>query len=68
MSYNVFPNGRPYSRGQITNLLRETWFTPTGWGEALYVPPIARTWFLRSSVAKTILEKYGFTFLIHPTS
>ena len=24
--------------------------------------------FLRSSVAKTILEKYGFTFLIHPTS
>jgi molybdate transport system substrate-binding protein len=24
--------------------------------------------FLRSSAAKTILEKYGFTFLIHPTS
>jgi molybdate transport system substrate-binding protein len=24
--------------------------------------------FLRSSVAKTILEKYGFTFLIRPTS
>src|SRR5262249_59058817 len=35
----------------ITSLLRETWFTPTGWGEALYVPPIARTWFLRSAVA-----------------
>ena len=32
-------------------LLRETWFTPTGWGEALYVPPIARGWFLRSAVA-----------------
>ena len=32
-------------------MLRETWFTPTGWGEALYVPPIARTWFLRSAVA-----------------
>ena len=46
-----FGHGRPYSRGQITNLLRETWFTPTGWGEALYVPPIARTWFLRSAVA-----------------
>jgi molybdate transport system substrate-binding protein len=24
--------------------------------------------FLRSSVAKTIFEKYGFTFLIRPTS
>ena len=46
-----FGHGRPYSRGQITNLLRETWFSPTGWGEALYVPPIARTWFLRSAVA-----------------
>ena len=39
------------SRSQITALLRETWFTPTGWGEALYVPPIARNWFLRSAVA-----------------
>src|SRR6478609_8908546 len=46
-----FGHGRPYSRSQITALLRETWFTPTGWGEALYVPPIARNWFLRSAVA-----------------
>ena len=33
------------------HLLRETWFTPVGWGEALYVPPIGRGWFLRSAVA-----------------
>jgi SAM-dependent methyltransferase len=46
-----FGHGRPYSRSQITQLLRETWFTPTGWGEALYVPPFARAWFLRSAVA-----------------
>ena len=46
-----FGHGRPYSRSQITALLRETWFTPTGWGEALYVPPIARAWFLRSALA-----------------
>ena len=46
-----FGHGRPYSRSQITALLRETWFTPTGWGEALYVPPIGRGWFLRSAVA-----------------
>ena len=37
-----FGYGRPYSRAQITAILRETWFTPDGWGEALYVPPIAR--------------------------
>ena len=46
-----FGHGRPYSRAQITNILRESWFTPNGWGEALYVPPIARGWFLRSAVA-----------------
>ena len=51
MDTTPFGHGRPYSRSQITSLLRETWFTPTGWGEALYVPPIARGWFLRTAVA-----------------
>jgi SAM-dependent methyltransferase len=46
-----FGHGRPYSRAQITQLMRETWFTPVGWGEALHVPPVARGWFLRSAVA-----------------
>jgi len=40
MDTTPFGQGRPYSRTQITQLLRDTWFTPTGWGEALYVPPI----------------------------
>jgi SAM-dependent methyltransferase len=51
MDTTPFCHGRPYSRSQITQLLRETWFTPTAWGEALYVPPIEQTWFLRSAVA-----------------
>lgn len=51
MDTTPFGHGRPYSRSQITALLRETWFTPTGWGEALYVPPIPRNWFLRTAVA-----------------
>ena len=51
MDTTPFGHGRPYSRSQITQLLRETWFTPIGWSEALYVPPIARGWFLRSAVA-----------------
>ena len=46
-----FGHGRPYSRSQITQLLRETWFTPTSWGEALYLPPVSRGWFLRAAVA-----------------
>jgi hypothetical protein len=33
------------------HLLRETWFTPTSWNEALYMPPIAHGWFLRAAAA-----------------
>lgn len=51
MDTTPFGHGRPYSRSQITALLREAWFTPTAWSEALYVPPIPRNWFLRSAVA-----------------
>jgi SAM-dependent methyltransferase len=58
MDTTPFGHGQPYSRSQITHLLRETWFTPTGWNEALYVPPIGRSWFLRSAVA---WERVGAT-------
>jgi SAM-dependent methyltransferase len=51
MDTTPFGHGRPYSRSQITQLMRETWFTPTGWGEALHMPPVGRRWFLRSAVA-----------------
>src|SRR5262249_21997874 len=46
-----FGHGRPYSRSQITHLLREGRFTPTGWGDALPVPPGARGWVLRAARA-----------------
>jgi SAM-dependent methyltransferase len=46
-----FGHGRPYSRSQITHLLRQTWFTPTAWGEALFMPPIEGGWILRSAMA-----------------
>ena len=67
-----FGHGRPYSREQITQLLRETWFTPTGWGEALYVPPIARIWFLRSAVAwertgRTISAPFAGVHIVEAT-
>src|SRR5271155_555387 len=46
-----FGHGRPYSRAQITQLLRQTWFTPAAWGEALFMPPVPAGWFLRSAFA-----------------
>jgi SAM-dependent methyltransferase len=54
-----FGHGRPYSRGQVTRLLREALFTPVGWAEALYIPPVQWRWFLRSAVA---LERFGAAF------
>ena len=51
MDTTPFGHGRPYSRSQITQLLRQTWFTPTAWSEALFMPPVAGGWFLRSAMA-----------------
>lgn len=51
MDTTPFGHGRPYSRTQITALLRDAWFTPIAWDEALYIPPIPRGWFLRSALA-----------------
>jgi len=45
------PEGLLREVWRITQLLRQTWFTPTGWGEALFMPPVAGGWFLRSAMA-----------------
>jgi SAM-dependent methyltransferase len=41
-----FGFGRPYSKGQLRELMRETLFSPIYWGEALYAPPFQRRLFL----------------------
>jgi SAM-dependent methyltransferase len=46
-----FGHGRPYSRGQITRLLRDAMFAPVDWGQALYMPPLNLNVLLRSAVA-----------------
>lgn len=51
MDTTPFGHGRPYSKSQLIELLREALFTPVGWGEALWVPPFTRASFLRTSVA-----------------
>jgi SAM-dependent methyltransferase len=46
-----FGHGRPYSRGQLLDLMRETLFSPVYWSEALYTPPLQRTTLLRFAPA-----------------
>src|SRR5919197_4277213 len=58
MDTTPFGHGRPYSRSQIVSLMRDAWFTPVSWSEALYVPPFQRSWFLRSAGA---WERIGAT-------
>jgi SAM-dependent methyltransferase len=53
-----FGHGRPYSRSQIAQLLRRTWFTAASWDEALFMPPIPQGWLLRSAPA---WERIGAT-------
>ncbi|MCX5494599.1 methyltransferase domain-containing protein [Kaistia dalseonensis] len=43
-----FGYGRPFSRGQIASLLRETQFSEVAWSGALFAPPISNRLFLRS--------------------
>jgi SAM-dependent methyltransferase len=45
-----FGAGQPFSRRQLTALLRQSLFTPTHWGEALYVPPVSRRFLLKSAM------------------
>lgn len=46
-----FGHGQPFSKRQLTELMRQALFTPTHWGEALFVPPIQRGYFLRTALA-----------------
>lgn len=51
-----FGAGQPFSKRQLTELLRHALFTPTHWGEALYMPPIARRFMLKTAFA---WERFG---------
>jgi len=46
--HTPFGQGRPFSRSQLSDLLRETNFTPAAWSEALLFPPSRRRWLLQS--------------------
>ncbi len=46
-----FGHGRPYSRGQLMDLMRESLFSPIYWSEALYTPPFQRAGWLKFAPA-----------------
>lgn len=51
MDTTPFGHGQPYSRSQLTGLLRDSLFSPVFWSEHLYVPPIPRRVFMSSATA-----------------
>lgn len=57
--HTPFGTGRPFSRGQLNELLREANFTPASWSEALFFPPTKRRWMMRFH---NLLERTGRRF------
>lgn len=51
-----FGHGRPFSRQQLTQLLRDAQFTPSAWAHALFAPPLNRAFIQRSAPA---MERAG---------
>jgi SAM-dependent methyltransferase len=51
-----FGHGRPYSRGQLEQLLTNALFTPLEWTSALFMPPLDRHWMMRWA---TVFERVG---------
>jgi SAM-dependent methyltransferase len=67
-----FGHGQPFSKRQVTELLRQALFTPTHWDEALFVPPIQRGFFLRTALAwerlgSSLPLPFGGVYLIEAT-
>ncbi|MCG7393539.1 class I SAM-dependent methyltransferase [Microvirga sp. ACRRW] len=51
MDTTPFGYGQPYSRSQLKSLMRQTWFSPEGWAETLYVPPLTSRLVLSTAAA-----------------
>lgn len=61
MDTTPFGQGQPFSRGQLTRLMRESLFSPIYWTELLYMPPVRRHFFWRTAGA---WEKVGATLAL----
>lgn len=45
--HTPFGTGRPYSRSQLVEALREANFTPGAWADTLHFPPARRRWIMK---------------------
>ncbi len=57
--HTPFGTGRPFSRSQLSELLRDANFTPSAWSEALLFPPSKKRFMMRFH---NILERTGRRF------
>ena len=46
-----FGHGQPYSRSQLSRLMRDTLFSPEDWAETLYMPPLRSRVMLQTAAA-----------------
>lgn len=51
-----FGQGRPYSRGQLMQLMRDHQLVPQDWREALFMPPVQLAFFLKTAA---VWERFG---------
>lgn len=67
-----FGQGRPYSRRQLSTLLRDTMFTPLQTEAALFVPPVRSRMILSSSAAwervgRAVFSRFGGVLMSEAT-
>lgn len=67
-----FGQGRPFSRGQIEQQLRESLFTPIGWDSALHLPPIHRGLVVRygptiERIGERFFQRFAGVMLVEAT-
>ncbi len=56
-----FGHGQPYSRGQLSRVLRDNLFTPVESHNALYVPPVSSRMMLSSAPAWEQIGQHGLS-------
>ncbi|MFK7792440.1 MAG: methyltransferase domain-containing protein [Devosiaceae bacterium] len=67
-----FGHGRPFSKGQMMRLCRDTQFSPTGWSEALHFFPFQNRVALRTSgfferMGKSVVSPLGGVIILEAT-
>ncbi len=64
-----FGHGRPFSRSQLTHLLRDCLFSPEQWSASLYMPPLGRVLMLQNPdgwerIGKMLWPRFAGVWLV----